>query len=168
MARSTPADALQLDEQLRFQRVLGIVQRVGWGVMALGLIVALAGVFGGGGPLASASASASAGAGALEVTYPRFARRGAPLQLEIAVAAAGPVSLTLGGDFASRLQIERIVPEPARVTSSERGLTFEFAPAAGQRQVIRIDGRTDALGTSTGTLGLGDRLAVRLHSFVYP
>jgi len=164
VARSTPADALQLDEQLRFQRVLGIVQRVGWGVMALGLIVALAGVFGGGGPLASASASA----GALEVTYPRFARRGAPLQLEIAVAAAGPVSLTLGGDFASRLQIERIVPEPARVTSSERGLTFEFAPAAGQRQVIRIDGRTDALGTSTGTLGLGDRLAVRLHSFVYP
>lgn len=168
MPRSKSGNALQIDEHLDFQRALGLAQRIGWGVLFLGVVVAATGALGGGGPLSQASAAGDA----LQVRYPRFARHGTPLEIELQVATAAvgeqPFSITLGGAYGDRLHIDGIVPAPARVWSGAHGLTFEFAPASGPRQVIRIAGDTDTVGNFAGEVGLGERPPLRLRTFVYP
>lgn len=168
MPRSKSGRALQIDEQLRFQRTLNLVQRIGWGALLLGAFAAASGVLGGGGPLSRASATSDA----LRVQYPRFARHGAPLKMELHVATGAVgrqrFSITLGGGYGDRLHIDSIVPAPARVWSGADGTTFEFAPAPGARQVIRIAGETDAIGTFAGEVSLDQRPPLRLRSFIYP
>lgn len=168
MPRSKSGNALQIDEHLDFQRALGIAQRIGWGVLFLGVFVAVTGALGGGGPLSQASAAGDA----LRVQYPRFARHGTPLKIELQVATAEagaqPFSITLGGAYGDRLHIDSIVPAPARAWSGAHGMTLEFTPAPGPRQVIRIAGDTDTIGSFAGEVGLGQRPPLRLRTFVYP
>jgi hypothetical protein len=149
MGRTGPED---LERQLRFHRLEWRVQRIGWVFVALFLVLAFAGLFGGG-PLSHAHAQAATG----RIDYERFLRNGAPAELVITSAgggAQGVGSIAISADYLEAFRIERVTPEPTTVRRVGAQLVYEFASASSgsvisfqidpqqlwrHRAVVRID-----------------------------
>jgi hypothetical protein len=107
------------------------VQRAGWLLMTLVVLLGLAGLFGQG-RLARREA---AGQG-LTLRYQRVVRLLATQSLDFALDArqSGEVALELDSGFVSRTEIERIIPAPREILVSPEGQRLSF-PAAGPGSV---------------------------------
>ncbi|GAB2628872.1 hypothetical protein [Novilysobacter erysipheiresistens] len=160
--------SLQLDEHLEFQRLLHVLRTIGMLVLLAGIVAALAGVFGGGGPMSQAHATG----GALDASYPRFARFQSPalIAFELPTAAVGGDSfeLVLEGDHVREFDVEHIVPEPREVAAAGHRVRYTFDVAPGERQLVRIKGRPQTIGRVSGTAAIGGQPPLRIDSFVYP
>ena len=137
-------------------------------LLLVGIVAALAGVFGGGGPLSQAQATS----GALEASYPRFARRQSPARIEVELpttAVAGDTfELVIEGDHVRDFDFEQIVPEPSAMAAAEHRLRYTFDVAPGERQVVSFKGRPQTIGTLSGTATVAGQPPLRIDSFVYP
>ena len=160
--------SLELDEHLEFQRLLHVLRMIGMLLLLAGIVAALAGVFGGGGPLSQARATG----GALDASYPRFARLQSPVRIafELPTAAVGgdTFELVLEGDHVREFDVEHIVPEPREVAAAGHRVRYTFSVARGERQRVSLKGRPQAIGKLSGTAALGGQPPVRIDSFVYP
>ena len=91
------------------------IQRMGWVLIALFLLAALVGLFGGG-VLSNATARDEGDGYELALGYPRFGRAESTLQLDLQVTAPGQsadeVSAKLSGQFVEKVTITSISPEP--------------------------------------------------------
>lgn len=150
MGRTGPED---LEKQLRFHRSEWRVERIGWAFVALFLVLAFAGLFGGG-PLSHASAQAATG----RIEYERFVRDGSPSELVITPAggaAQGVSRVAITAEYLEAFRVESITPEPTTVRMAGGQLVYEFAASAPgasisfhidpqqlwrHRAVVRIDG----------------------------
>ncbi|HEX7036287.1 MAG TPA: hypothetical protein VF210_10960 [Pseudomonadales bacterium] len=122
-------DGLQVEEHPGFQRAFWVTQRVAWVVFGVVLLLALAGLTGGGGYLAQGTVVV----GGAEVRYPRVARWEAADELRVAFPAGAEVHrLTLGGAFLDHYAVEAAMPRPHRALGTEAGLALEFAGQAGE------------------------------------
>lgn len=120
-------DGLQVEEHRRFQSVFWRLERVAWMVFALILVLALAGLTGGGGYLAQGTVQI----GGAQVEYPRVARWQAADELRIAFPAGAELHrLTLGGAFLDHYAVETATPAPRRALGTEAGLVLEFVGQA--------------------------------------
>src|SRR5690606_42049710 len=79
--------ALRICEDMAFQRRTWLVERTGWIVLGVILIVALLGYFGGAGPAASTQTASEDGN--LSMRYERFLRLRTPTQLRIEARSTG-------------------------------------------------------------------------------
>lgn len=147
------------------------LHRVGWAIMAMFLLAALAGLFGGG---LLSDATATSQDGRLTVEYERFVRGGGESQLTIRASARdgedGPVRIALDQGFLTRNEVRSISPEPAAVVASGDRLLYEFDAAAGSSLVVRMDLRPSAgdYGANEATVTDGSGQSVQLWQFVYP
>jgi hypothetical protein len=170
MAARQHRSALVTSEDMVFQRRTWLVERVGWVVMALILIGALLGLFGGGGVVASAETSTEDGS--LSVRYERFCRVDAPSRLRVAVRPpdeASVLRLWLGSEYTEAVHISRVFPEPERVEASADRYVFEFAlaePADAVAILFEIEPK-EAWGLD-GRLGVDGGADLRFDQFVYP
>jgi hypothetical protein len=113
-------------DDVAFERRWRPVQRAGRVLLGLGLIAALAGVFGTG-PLANATAQAPRGA--FSVDYDRFLRTAQSTELQIAARAGGHGgTVALAQDYLNATQLGGVSPQPDSET------------ARGGRIVLRYDG----------------------------
>jgi hypothetical protein len=87
MAEVQRAGDLELNQDLRFQRRMWAVQRIGWAVMALVVLAGLLGLFGPG-PLSSATAGKEEGPLLVE-GYERFVRFRIPTTLQVRLDPLG-------------------------------------------------------------------------------
>jgi hypothetical protein len=145
---------LQIDEDERFDRRSGRVQRVAWVVFALVLAAALLGAFGNGWLSTQRARSAD---GALEVEYERFVRFQSPTEIELRVAAApdGPVRLWIDRAWLERLQPDLVVPEPESRELGRDGLVMVFRPLRpGEPIVVTLRLQVERLGTAEASIGL--------------
>lgn len=170
MARAADASGLQVGDDERFQRREWKVQRVGWAVLVLVLLAGLLGAFGGG-VVAHATAS-SAGVPAV-LDYERFVRFAAPTELRVvldpsAIRPDGAAHLWLPHRYLDHVDVERVRPEPQRVTGGASGVIYEFLLTPGQAGVISLVVRPDRAGVLTGQLVLADRRGLTFRQFVYP
>lgn len=160
--------ALELEQHLVFQRRLLWVRRTGNVLLIAGLLAALAGAFGAGGPLSQTGATAEA----VEARFPRFARYRGPARLEVEVrtpAVAGDTfSLAIGGEHARQFTIERITPEPERMASTDGGIELTFAVAPGEFQRVTLEGQPESMGSMSGTVAVDGRPPLPIETFVYP
>ena len=136
-----PGTGLQIDEDLSFQRKAWRFERGGWAALGLFLLAAGLGLFGSG-PLATDVARS--GDGLLEVTYPRFARRLSPVQLEARVSQAaiadGRVRLSVGAGYLAGVVLTGVLPSPESVEAGPERVVFTFRAAAGHAPVtVRFD-----------------------------
>lgn len=157
-----------LEEDLEFQRRQWRVERVGWAVMVVIIVAALAGVFGAGGLVARATASA----GSTEVQYARFARYAAPTAIEVKVAAAAngrPIRLRVSDRYLSAMNVRAITPPPASTAIADREHVFVFersvSPAAA---TIRFDLEPAAMGRHDGWIAIDEAAPVFFTHFIYP
>ena len=161
---------LQIESAGDFQRRMWLVQRVGWGLMAVFILAALAGSFGSG-PASSRKATASDGS--LSVEYEKFSTRKKPqtLRLEVQPEAngGGELRIRVAAEYLREVEIERIVPTPSKVILDQGALTYIFPVGkARQEAVITLYVRPERIGATSGWVGLEGAEPVGIQQFVYP
>jgi len=118
---------VDLESNLTFYKNEWRIQRIGWVLVALLLVLALAGLFGNG-PLSRAHADGAAG----RIEYERFTRYGLSTALVVTPAgtAQGVDRIGISAAYLETLEVESITPEPAAVKMSGHSIVYEFASAA--------------------------------------
>jgi len=172
------ASGLQIEEDLRHQRSEWLAERAAWGLIALVILAAVAGLFGGGGV---SHVVARTDWGSIE--YERFARRGAPVTLIVRVAAGAAVDpgsrspprpttrhlrLRIARHYLSRVDIDSVTPTPDRALLGGDWLTFTFLTVSPGPFEIAVDVKPTTIGVSRGRLAIGDDRALEYWQLVYP
>ena len=165
---SSQRRSLQLDEHLHFQHVLQVLRRVGTLLLSVILLAALAGAFGGNGPLARIQTDA----GALEADHPRFARYQMPTRLEFMVDTAtlrgDTFELSIEGEYARQFSFEQIHPQPKEVVIADDRIRYTFHTGPGERQLVVVQGQPETMGWLAGAVSIPGHPPLRIDSFVYP
>jgi len=173
MAESKCVRDLEVHEDLKFQRRSWLVQRVGWIVMALVLLAALVGLFGGAGLLGGEAKAGSEDA-MVSVSYERFLRFMKPTTLQIQLSQEagkeGNVSVWLDREYLDGLQVQQITPQPDAARTGPERLTYVF-------EVDHLNGPAtitfdllpeQEIGALRGRVGIGAGEQVSFGQFVYP
>lgn len=155
---------------LEFQRGWWRFERVVWTIMALVLLVALAGSFGRG-PLARASAGTRGGP--LWVEYERFARFRTPTTLQVHLGAdalrGATATVLLRGPVVADLPVQRVTPPPIATAAVPDGHLYTFQLAGRPESVtVRFVLEPARPGRSRGTVTTDGASAAALSQFVYP
>jgi hypothetical protein len=118
---------LEINQDLQHQRLEWKIERVGWVVMALTLLAALAGLLGSG-PLSSATAGERGSA--LWVEYNRLERYQGPAMLRVhmgpGAARDGKARLWLSREYVENIELRHIDPEPESVEAAPDRLIYTF------------------------------------------
>jgi len=162
--------ALDVDQDLSFQQRQWRVQRVGWVVMVLIVLAALAGLLGPG-PLSRSYAADPSGAVAVE--FNRFERNSRQTELRVRAAGSaiqqGRVRLWIDVDYAAKLRVLSIAPEPVLVEAERDRLIYHFAATAGAAEVpITIHYEHLQFGSASGRIGIVAGPEVAVEQLVYP
>ena len=161
---------MSLDEDLPFQRKQWQLERIAWWVMGALVAYALAGGFGGGGPLSTAEAVSKDGT--VRVRYERFARQLTPNSVEITARQTPDgrdVQIHLSGNYLGSMTVRSVVPEPRASKAADTGHLFAFERMPGVVEAnIKLQVEPQKIGTVEGWLAVnnGERLAIK--QFVFP
>lgn len=162
--------SMDIDADATLQRREWRLQRIGWGMIALVLAAALAGLLGRG---PASEAVAGDGSAPLRVEYHRFERTEAPARLRVRlspdVVRAGTVRLRLNRAFVDQVELDRIEPEPESVTVAPDEYVYQIktAPTAEETEVV-IHFQPDSFGSLPVRVGVGDARPVAFSQWVYP
>lgn len=114
----------------RATRAHWTVQRVFWAMLALILVAALLGAFGGG-PLSTATSSASMNGVTVDLEYQRWTRSRSPQSFHLTIqapdAGAESVSVLLPPELRDRMRMEEIVPEPESSSTGPDGTLYTWS-----------------------------------------
>lgn len=173
MSRSpaTPDDDFRprehpVEDDIAFQRKAWKVERVGWAVLLLLVILSVLGLFSDG-PLSDRRVSTADGA--LQVEYPRFLRKGARSSMRITLQGAPQASLqvTLEAPFLHAYNVEIIQPHPPLARSERGGLQLTVPADQAGQATVHLTVRAERVGpTHLGIRFDGHHLA--LWQFIYP
>lgn len=165
----TGEHSLELDRDREFNRREWRVQRFAWGLWVALVAAALAGLLGAG-PLSSTSRSSDDGE--VRLSYNRFVHYHSPESLEVTLQLTSDdtVQLKLAQEFLSRVQIERIHPEPIRSELADDGVVFVFARSPGASGSLHIvfHLQYERYGMAEGTIEHLGHGAVAFQQWVYP
>jgi len=158
---------IPIDEDMEFQRVQWRVERIAWAILALFLVLALAGVFAAG-PLARATATDPAGR--MLVDYPRFLRNGAAARMEVHVAPDGTGTFTLALDrtFMQAFTLDTVQPAPTMSRASPHGIELTFGAAADGPGSVFITVTPQGIGVADNRIGVAGGGQALLRQFIYP
>jgi hypothetical protein len=173
--------SLEVEQDLGLQQRMWRVQRVGWGVMALLVLAAAAGLTGSG-PLSQTSAATPGGA--LRLDYDRFLHAEGLTTLQVHLgennlgesnesgtkSGEGQRRIWISRAYLEKVPIERSVPEPERVEVGADRVTYVFAEAPAGAPAARVTfyGSVTTLGRVEGQIGLPEGPSLRFQHFVYP
>jgi hypothetical protein len=139
---------LPVSEDMRFQERSWLIKRLGCALLAVFVLLALAGVFSNG--FLSAARAEREGA-PLSVDYERFQRRNAPTYFTIQVPkqTEDEIWLRLGQAFQNAYDIEAVQPPPVRSNIGSSGLSLFFDAYDQNDLNIVIRARPRRFGTVT-------------------
>lgn len=161
---------LQVERAHRFHQREVAAQRIGVIAVAVLLLAAVLGVFGGGGPLNDTVQSAPDGG--FDLSYHRFLHRETSERLTVSVAGSAVTSdrvdLELAAGWLAQVQLSVVLPEPAAETSTVDGVRFQFAADPGTPLKVQFRFRADEVGVLDGWVRLVPGERVPLTQFVYP
>lgn len=127
-------EEVAVGEDLSFQRRWWKFEGAMWWVIAVLLILNLAGVFGRG-PLAHTRISNEA----MVIKYDRVERTGTPsffvVQLQPQVLAQRSFKMHVSQSLVQELGTQRVIPSPSETTVGNGGLTYSFSAEPGQGSV---------------------------------
>jgi hypothetical protein len=159
---------LEINQDLRFQERSWRYQRTGWTVMAVIVLLSLAGLLGRG---PSSDARAGGEEEGLEVQFERFGRRNAPQTLRLHVATPpgpeGKIRISIDRGYLESVQIDSMAPEAESVEGGPDRHTFEFATSQGET-TISFKLRPEGLGRLRGVAAVEGRPPVEFKQFVFP
>ncbi len=155
-------------EDLPFQRIMWSIERLGWVVMAILVLAAMAGLLGG----PTTRQETRDASGRVHVEYQHFQRHLDPTALRLKIDTQGQslFELTIGKELAQAFEIRSVVPGPIETQAHEGGLLMKFAasPDNTMPAEIVIIGIPDRPGRVTGGIGLFGETPAPLNIFIYP
>lgn len=161
---------LDIEQDIDYQRKEWRFQRMGWAVMLLLVVGALAGLLGRG-PLSKTSL---ADQGSLErLEYHRFVHYRDPEQLKLQLSAEATQGeqfrIWLSHAYFSGIEIQSVTPEPEHMEAGEGRHAMVFSVAEpGQPTSVSIQFEAEQMGPLSGALSINDEPPVELWQFVYP
>jgi hypothetical protein len=165
--REEPPD---FGQDLDFQRREWAAQRVGWIVLALLIVAALAGLLGDG-PLSRTQAASHDGA--LRLQFDRFARVGATTMLRLRFRPAhngdGNHRIWLQGGYQEATRIREVSPTPDHVEDDRGRVVYvfrAFQPERSTEVAFYVQPRNP--GLQSGRIGVVDGASVAFRQFIYP
>lgn len=161
---------LDIAEDPGFQRKEWTIQRVGWVVMLLIVVLALLGLFGTG-PLSSASEEADGGA--LAVEYQRFVRHDgrSTLSFEVdgSLATDNQIELWIAQDYLAEVEVQSVSPEPAETRGAGNRTIFVFTiDDPGAPLEVSFSLKPQEMGRYPGKAGVTDGPTVTFDQISYP
>lgn len=152
------------------RRRAAVAQRVGWALLALILVMALAGLLGPG-PLSRSAHSSADGRVTLE--YDRFVRNTGSTMMQITARAdpgdRGQARVWLSPDYLSSMQIQQVVPDPDSWTSTTGGVVLAFpVDEAGSQVNVQVQMYPQRVGLVRGAVGDPAGEPIEFWQFVYP
>ena len=168
MGQPQEVGSLEIDQDLEFERRQWTIQRIGWLVMALILLVGFIGLLGGG-PLSQAQASS----GPLSAQYDRLARERAPSELQLQVAAGtasnGEIAVSLNDGFLDKVDVERVLPEPVEMEAASGRVIYRFAVEDPEQfTTIVFHLQPQEPGIAQGRLGLVGVEEIEFSQLIFP
>jgi hypothetical protein len=158
---------LQVHEDLQFERGQWRVQRASWLAIAVILLLALLGVFGGG-PVSHARIARNDGV----LNYDRFVHANSPTTVRAVVAPSdGTARVAFDRAYLEAMPVDHVRPNPIRVQVSEDSLVYYFEAPAPRSVEVAFDLRPQEAGRHEGTVRLGTAPGappIRYWQFVYP
>jgi hypothetical protein len=170
MAKSKRVGDLEINQDLKHQQQEWLIERIGWSVMGLLVLAALAGLLGPG-PLSSARTGDPGSS--LWAEYNRFDRYQAPTILKVQVKpeeiADGNFRLKINRDFMEQIELRHIDPQPRSVEADSSSMTYNFnLPAVQQQVTILFHYEANAFGRLPVVLSLADGQQLNFSQFIYP
>jgi hypothetical protein len=166
-ATARSSKELEVHENITFQRRDWLAQRIGWGVICLILLAALAGLTGSG-PLSSVTRTE----GPFTLEYERFVRHGArtalTLHVEPQAIAEGRVRIAVDRHFLVANDLQRLVPEPNATRGRDDAVEFIYDVAPGDGLQVRWTMEPDQLGRHSALVRLNDGPVLQIEQFTYP
>lgn len=161
---------LEISESVQFQEREWKVQRIAWTLLALLVLLALAGLFGTG-PLSSASVADADGA--LTVGYERFIRHDGRSTLSIDVtgdqASNNEIEVWLSNDYVDAFEVQNVTPQPADVISAGDRTIYVFAIDDPTSMLsVSFSLRPDDMGRVSGEAGVTGGPTVSFDQISYP
>ena len=155
---------LQIVKDDDFERRNLVATRVAFAVLAVMVVAALLGVFGGTGPLAEATVRSEQAA----VDFDRFVRLGAPTQFHVTLAGEqGDMSnVALKSAYLSGFTVEGVTPQPDSQTAQPDRLVYTFDADAPAAVRLALTPREAGIQRGFVDTGLGD--PVEFTQIVYP
>lgn len=157
-----------IDEDLRFQRGAWLVERMGWSVMAVIVLAAFAGMFGG----PTTSQEVRDGSGRLRIDYQHFQRHLDPSVVRLTVDTQGQsiFELTIDKSLTQEFEIRSVIPQPIETQAHDGGLLMKFAASSENNAPaeIVIMGIPNTPGRFKGGIALLGESPAALDIFVYP
>jgi hypothetical protein len=153
---------MDIDTDVKFQRRVWTVQRIGWSVIAAVIVAALIGLFGTG-PVSRASAQAPG----LQLEYDRFGRLQRPMKLRCLVSETKPeTQIALSREYLDSVHVVEITPPPVRAEAAGAWLVYRFAGPAPMAVTFNV--KAEEFGNLTGAVRIPDGEAVSFRQFIYP
>jgi len=165
--KKTQAASWPIEEHMGFQRATWIVSRIGWGVMAIIVILALMGILGG----TTSQTHRTAPDGSVHLIYEKTMRSHTPTQVVIHVPAAGgadTVTVHIGHAFIDAMDIQSIIPSPTQSMLHADGVVLTFLAAAEGSANITLAAFPNTWGRLESDIGLEGRPSARLSAFILP
>lgn len=161
---------LEIYQDLRFQEREWTVQRVGWALMLLVILLALLGLFGTG-PISTGNAEA--GDGAIAAGYERFVRHDGRTTLTLEVdgsqAIEGELRVWLTSDYLAAVQIEQVSPQPSETIADGDRLVYVFPiDDTASSLTVSFSLRPQDMGWLSGEAGVPDGPTVSWNQLSYP
>lgn len=156
-----------VEEDIRMQERVWRFERVGWYVLVVIILLALAGAFGNG-PLSDAQVTSTDGR--IQVEYQRLSRSGTTDDLRITVhgIAGKPVKVMLGGSLLREASIETMQPEPQSSISHGEALLLQLGTSRDGIATLYLTLRSESVGTLEGIVRTSPTSAVSFSTFLYP
>jgi hypothetical protein len=145
------------------QRRFWMIERIGWAVLTLIIVWAIAGGAGGG----SLSGMQLQGAG-VELDYDRFARRGArtPVELRWPATPGRELSISFDNAFVDRMKIDFSLHGLNPVRSGQT-VTLNLGRPTGPGRLV-LNAHPVEFGTSSSEIRVDDQPIGRISIFVFP
>lgn len=143
------------------------MQRIGWWLLGMFVVAAALGVFGDG---PASRQRLVAPDGQLTLEYERFVRVDAPAQMRVEIAPpAGTrdVQLWLTRDYAQRIEITTINPQPVDTAAGREALFYRFRLTDTPTAIV-FDFKPRNPGRLHAAIGLAGAPGIRFTQRVYP
>ena len=150
-----------------FQRATWVTERIGWGLVVILMLLALAGLFSMG-PLSSVEKSDESGA--LTARYQYFHRSGAKdvMELTLVPLDGSGAQLRFDSAFLRAFTIERVQPEPREWRGEADGAALVFLPTEGRSFTVQISLLPEGMGSVRGRISLDRQAQLPVSVFIYP
>ena len=171
MKEDSRTPSIEISDDPEFQRKDWRVQRIGWAFLAVVVLAAGLGLFGGMGPFARRSAVSPDGS--LRIEYSAIGRHRAPGELKVLLgqssSADSTVQIWIDRRYLETSDLLRTTPEPAQSDIGSDHVTYAFQRAGGAGEVsIVFDIEPVKIGTQRGRIGVVGGSELSFSTFVLP